>query len=155
MIAFLRWWLLVCLMIIGTVTIKQFGLFSALYEADISKLSFLIIFIFTITSAYIGHITYRLYKGMSISESEVTVCWFFADECQTIGLIGTVIGFLVMLGLAFVNLNVEDTASIQASIVLMTLGMSSALTTTLVGMAASILLKLQLININDSQQIKK
>ena len=60
-----------------------------------------------------------------------------------------------MLGLAFVNLNVEDTASIQASIVLKTLGMSSAFTTTLVGMSCSILLKFQLININYSQQRKK
>ena len=45
--AFLRWWLLFCLYGIGSVILYKLGLFSDLYEADASKLSFLIIAIFS------------------------------------------------------------------------------------------------------------
>ena len=64
-------------------------------------------------------------------------------------MIGTVIGFLMMLGLAFQNLNVEDVTSVQTAIKFMSLGMSTALVTTLVGLVSGLLLELQLINFDD------
>ncbi len=64
-------------------------------------------------------------------------------------MIGTVIGFLMMLGLAFQDLNVEDVASIQSAIKFMALGMSTALVTTLVGLVSGLLVELQLVNFDD------
>jgi hypothetical protein len=129
-------------------TLHKFELFEALYNADVSKLSFLIIGVFALVTPYIGYLTYRLSKNLEVREWKVENCWFFANECQTLGLIGTVIGFLVMLGSAFVGLNVADVANVQHALETMALGMSSALLTTLVGMVCGVLLKLQLMNLH-------
>ena len=63
-------------------------------------------------------------------------------------MIGTVIGFLMMLGLAFQDLNVEDVASVQAAIKFMALGMSTALITTLAGLIGGLLIEIQLVTVN-------
>ena len=147
--AFLRWWLMFCLLGIGTYATHQFGLFSALNEADASKLSFVILGIFVIFTLYIGTLTQRVMKDRVPSESQSNTCWFFAESMTTLGMIGTVIGFLMMLGLAFANLNVTEVASVQEAIKMMALGMSTALVTTLVGMTGGWLLKLQMLNLEN------
>ncbi len=154
MIAFLRWWLMVCVFIISAVILQQFGMFSALWEADISKISFILITMFTTVSSYIGFMTYKQFKEMNVSEREVHICWWFADESQTLGLIGTVIGFLIMLTMAFVNLDIENTKSIEDAIKFISIGMGTALVTTLVGMLSSLLLKAQLMNMDNDKQNK-
>jgi biopolymer transport protein ExbB/TolQ len=68
--------------------------------------------------------------------------WFIADLMVRLGLLGTVIGFIVMLG------SVSDTASVDLAILQqllgnMTDGMRIALYTTLTGLAAGILLGFQ------------
>lgn len=149
--AFLRWWLLCCLFIAAGITIQYLGLFVQLYDADASKLSFVILGGFTSFTVYIGVLTGRLMKRISPTPSQLNTCWFFADSMTTIGMIGTVVGFLLMLGLAFANLNVTEVASVQESIKTMALGMSTALCTTLVGMISGWLLKLQLVNLENGQ----
>lgn len=146
MTIFLRWWLLFCVYVIGAIALYKFELFQALYQMDQSKLSFLIIGIFALISPYIGYLTYRLSKGLDVEEFKVENCWFFANECQTIGLIGTVIGFLIMLSSAFIGIDVADVSSVQAALEAMTIGMGSALLTTLVGMVCGVLIKMQLMN---------
>ena len=59
------------------------------------------------------------------------------------GLIGTVSGFILMLYGAFADLNIADTTSVQQSLMNMSLGMSTALYTTLIGLVSSLLLKIQ------------
>ncbi len=149
MIVFLRWWLMFCLFGIGGVVAQKFGLFSEMWTIDASKLSFVILGIFTTMSSYIGYLTYRKWKGLPIKESQIEFCWFTASKLTTIGMIGTVIGFLMMLGLAFQDLNVEDVASVQTAIKFMALGMSTALVTTLVGLIGGLFLELQLVNFDD------
>ncbi len=149
MIVFLRWWLMFCLFGIGAAAMQKFGLFVDMWEIDASKLSFVILTIFTGMSSFIGYLTYRSWKGLPIKDSQVEFCWFTASKLTTIGMIGTVIGFLMMLGLAFQDLNVEDVASIQSAIKFMALGMSTALVTTLVGLVSGLLVELQLVNFDD------
>ena len=146
---FLKWWLLFCIFVVACMTLQHFDLFTQLYYADISKLSIFILGVFGITTSYIGYLTYRLSKDLPVEEGRVEMCWFVANESPTVGLIGTVIGFLVMLGLVFVDIDVTDVVSVQEAIKLLALGMSSALVTTLVGMVCGLCLKLQLMNIND------
>ena len=149
MIVFLRWWLMFCLFGIGAAVLQKFGLFVQMWEIDASKLSFLILAIFTGMSSFVGYLTYRNWKQLPIKTSHIEFCWFAASKLTTIGMIGTVIGFLMMLGLAFQDLNVEDVASVQTAIKFMALGMSTALVTTLVGLVAGLLLELQLVNFDD------
>jgi biopolymer transport protein ExbB/TolQ len=65
------------------------------------------------------------------------------------GMIGTVIGFILMLGGSFESLNVADTGSVKTALTDMALGMSTALYTTLVGLVCSQLLKVQLVNVEE------
>ena len=50
-----------------------------------------------------------------------------------------------MLGTAFVDLDVTDIQSVQNALVNMSLGMSTALYTTLVGLVSSLAIKIQLV----------
>ena len=65
----------------------------------------------------------------------------------TLGLIGTVTGFIIMLGGAFADLDLSNIGQAKEVIRDMAAGMSTALTTTLVGLVCSIITKLQLMNL--------
>ena len=66
---------------------------------------------------------------------------------MVLGLIGTVTGFILMLGTAFTELDVTNIASVQNALIKMSLGMSTALYTTLVGLISSLIIKIQLVAI--------
>lgn len=68
--------------------------------------------------------------------------WFIADLMVRLGLLGTVIGFIVMLGSVSDTANV-DLAILQQLLANMTDGMRIALYTTLTGLGAGILLGFQ------------
>ena len=95
----LKWWLIVCLVLIGFGTSYHFDLHTLLYHADVTKLSFLIIIIFIFTSVWIGRKTYDL-EANSVIDDKIDVGWFVAETCLALGMVGTVTGFLYMLGSA-------------------------------------------------------
>ena len=66
-------------------------------------------------------------------------------------MIGTVIGFIYMLYSVFNNLNIEDTLAIQQSLGHMAKGMGTALLTTLIGLISSVLIKSQLILVENEE----
>ena len=149
----LKWWLIFCLILIGFGTSFHFNLHSQLYSADVTKLSFLIIIIFVFTSVWIGRKTYDLelnQKDKSYLKTDVNdkidVGWFIAETCLALGMVGTVTGFLYMLGTAFENIDVSNTQTLQDALASMAKGMSTALYTTLTGLIASIIIKVQLVN---------
>ena len=65
-------------------------------------------------------------------------------------MIGTVVGFIYMLTTVFTDINVDDTASVQDALAIMATGMGTALWTTLIGLVCSVILKLQLVLIDES-----
>jgi flagellar motor component MotA len=69
--------------------------------------------------------------------------WFASDVLLTMGLIGTVAGFILMLAGAFHGINISDVSSVQQALANMAVGMSTALYTTLTGLITSTLLKFQ------------
>jgi flagellar motor component MotA len=75
------------------------------------------------------------------------VGWFIAEVLLAIGMIGTVTGFLLMLGTAFSNIDITDTATLQNALANMAVGMSTALYTTLIGLICSTIMKVQLMNL--------
>lgn len=74
--------------------------------------------------------------------------WWFAGTTIKLGLLGTVVGFIVMIGQ--LDLQGTDTAQIQALLAQMTKGMGIALVTTLVGISANLLLGIQLMLLDRS-----
>jgi hypothetical protein len=141
----LKWWLVFCLTLLGFGTLYYFNMHSQLYHADVTKLSFLIIIIFMFTSVWIGRKTYDL-ETTSVIDDKIDVGWFIAESCLASGMVGTVTGFLYMLGTAFENIDITDATTLQDALASMAKGMSTALYTTLTGLIASLIIKVQLVN---------
>ena len=140
--ALLRWWLIFCLTILAGGIAIYFDIHKELYEADQTKISFLILTIFVLTSIWIGVVT-------KLQDRTVELGWFIAEACLALGMIGTVTGFLLMLNGAFTQIDLSNPTTIQNSLVNMALGMSTALYTTLTGLICSLALKIQLVNVEN------
>ena len=147
----LKWWLIFCLTLLGFGTLYYFNMHSQLYHADVTKLSFLIIIIFIFTSVWIGRKTYDL-ETTSVIDDKIDVGWFIAESCLALGMVGTVTGFLYMLGTAFENIDITDATTLQDALASMAKGMSTALYTTLAGLIASLIIKVQLVNYEVGEQ---
>ena len=76
------------------------------------------------------------------AEEVIESGWLWSDIVLSLGMIGTVIGFMMMLT-GFVGIDFSDFDSVQALITKLSAGMATSLSTTLVGLIASVLLKLQ------------
>ena len=136
----LRWWFLFCTQIaLGTIA-YHFNFFQHLYREDITRIGFFILGILILTTLWLGKKIYSQSKDYSAG-------WFIAESCLVLGLIGTVTGFILMLGTAFTELDVTNIVSVQNALVKMSLGMSTALYTTLVGLISSLVIKIQLVTI--------
>ena len=146
MVSVLKWWLIFCLTLLGCGVATYFNIHSHIYDSDVTKLSFLIITIFFCTSVWIGNKTYKLEKYDDYDQ-DTKVGWFVAESCLALGMVGTVTGFLLMLGTAFSNIDVSNSASLQKALEFMAVGMSTALYTTLVGLICSLIIKVQLVNL--------
>ena len=148
----LKWWLILCLTILGFGTLYYFNVHSLLYYADVTKLSFLIIIIFMFTSIWIGRKTYDL-DTTSVVDDTIDVGWFVAESCLALGMVGTVTGFLYMLGTAFENIDITNATTLQDALASMARGMSTALYTTLTGLIASLVIKIQLVNYEVNEKL--
>jgi biopolymer transport protein ExbB/TolQ len=67
---------------------------------------------------------------------------FASDLLMKLGLFGTIVGFIMMLA-PIAGMNTEDQSAIKSSMALMSEGMAVAMYTTLAGLVASILIKVQ------------
>ena len=140
--AFLLWWIQVVTVLFAAILIFTYGWFDKLWDADQTKISFIIITIFFATSIATGFLSFRSdtqYIKLS------NYIWFASETMVTLGLIGTVAGFLLMLSSAFDNLDVSNVENVQKVISNMALGMSTALCTTLSGLVGSVLTKIQMV----------
>ena len=141
----LKWWLIFCLTLLGLCACVYFNIHKDLYAADVTRLSFLIISIFICTSVWIGTKTYKVGVQQDYDQKS-DVGWFISESCLALGMVGTVTGFLIMLGTAFENVDVTNSVTLQQALSDMATGMSTALWTTLVGLVSSLIIKVQLVN---------
>ena len=139
---FLKWWLFITTITLGVTYAHFGGFFHMLWDADTTKLSFLLLFIFSFMSVWCGYKTWRLSLFIDSKKTEkytvekierlMEVGWFASDLCLSIGMMGTVIGFIMMLS-GFSSVDVSDMTTVQDMIKGLGSGMSTALYTTLVG----------------------
>ena len=141
----LKWWLIFCLTLLGLCACVYFNIHKDLYAADVTRLSFLIISIFICTSVWIGTKTYKVGIQQDYNQKS-DVGWFVSESCLALGMVGTVTGFLIMLGTAFANVDVTNATTLQQALSDMATGMSTALWTTLVGLVCSLIIKVQFVN---------
>lgn len=134
---FAVWWTFFTCMatIIGAVLFM--GGIEFLNESDITGLSWAILSVLVLGSIFFG---YRVYLNENLNQG---VTSYLAELCTSLGLLGTIIGLIVMISGAFGTLEITNPDSVKTSLLAMSSGIGSALTTTLVGLVSSILLTFQ------------
>ncbi len=135
---FLIWWLIAVMQSIAVGVAIYFGAIQFLFDNDVTKLSFVIILLWILATLIIG---YRCYTN----NINFDLPWFIAESCMTIGMVGTVTGFMLMLGSSFTNIDPSNVDSMKQVITEMAAGMSTALLTTLCGLIASLFVKVQIV----------
>lgn len=161
---FVKWWLLVVLILTGCFFAYNVGVFREIYEKDATRLSFVIMGLFAYLSLWCGVKSFRLgaHKKVFLENDKnkytrlAEIGWFTSDLCLTVGMIGTVCGFILMLkGFFTVEISSEDVQSLKTLMKEVGFGMSTALYTTLVGLVCSALLKLQYFNLTQAIEAKE
>jgi MotA/TolQ/ExbB proton channel family len=74
---------------------------------------------------------------------------FASDSLMKLGLLGTIVGFIIMLA-PMTSLDPENTTAVRTSMGIMSEGMAVAMYTTLTGLVASLLVKLQYLIVDAS-----
>jgi len=141
---FLKWWLCACMIGIGLFLMYYYGLFEKVNNGDLTKISFGILVLFLVFSAKLGVLTYKM---DTVVPSQLNTIKWFAEKFITVGMIGTVLGFLFTLDTVFCGIDASNVNSMQSAISNMAQGMGTALYTTASGLICSFLLKLQIYNL--------
>ena len=142
------------------------GLLGVVLQGDKSRLSWLIIAIWTgMSLRWLYLLRWVQQTGDAAQPSDDAVLdareiemarwlnhgWFAADAVLKIGLLGTIIGFILMLS-PIATLASFDPASLQKALGEMSGGMAVALYTTLSGLIANIVLRFQYQFLADAMQ---
>ena len=147
----------VCAIAVGLEIAVYYGVLQQIYEKDLTKLSVVIGCIFLWQTAKCGYeliCQSRNKRTLEQGDRSVEKGWLWSDIVLSLGMIGTVIGFMLMLS-GFSSVNFEDVSSVQSLIATLSSGMSTSLSTTLVGLVASVILKLQFFGLEKSLEDRR
>lgn len=148
MLVLLRWWFVFCLCCFGLGIAYTLGFFGYMLRVDHSYMGIVTLSVFVVTSIWIGFLTYRAHRGDSSFTAHLPTCWFISEGMMGLGMVGTLVGFLVLLSTALGSpINTADTAAMATLISKMGVGFATAALATLVGLVCSLLTKLQLVNL--------
>jgi hypothetical protein len=143
------------LILFGGYLLFERGLVGVLLEGDKSRLSWLILAIWLGMSARWLFLLRRIESTDAIAEDDMVRWlnhgWFAADSVLKIGLLGTIIGFILMLA-PIGELTSFDASSLQSALAAMSAGMAVSLYTTLTGLIANIILRFQFQFLADAMQ---
>lgn len=162
---FLRGLILLGLIIFGIFLVYDGGLLALLVRGDSSYISYVIMGIWgvgTLRWLYLLRWVERQHTHPTLStdidEAENILAqklghgWLAADVALKLGLMGTIIGFILMLR-PISEINGFDAANLQIALTAMSGGMAVALYTTLSGLVCNILLRLQFQMLSESMQV--
>ena len=135
----LYWWLMWCFQVLAFATAAKFGLYQEIIGVDPTHITKLIAIIHVIASILIGWCIWQR------REPWIDAFWYTAETQLSIGMIGTLIGFIIMLNSAFANIAGGDIDAIKNSIAMIGIGMGVAIRATLLGLLSGVLIKAQLI----------
>jgi len=143
---FLKWWLLLCSTLGGCWYLFTLDLFNKLWEVDLSKMSFVTIALFAVTTLFIGYKTWRVSRKNTTNEDwrkailDLPGMWFYSEAMMIFGMMGTVIGFIIALHTDIAHFTGHELQVLQQ----MVSGISTACLATLVGLVTMVLTRQQL-----------
>lgn len=145
---FLYWSILFCCQLLLLFLLLDAGWLLPIFTNDQSGITYLLFLVSQWTIFSIGVKSY--FNNNHAVESE----WFVSDAVLSLGLLGTVVGFMIMLGGTFANFETISHEMIPQIIQSMGAGLYTALNTTLLGIAYSLIIKTHLV-IFESNETKK
>tara|TARA_B110000305_G_C18868248_1_gene371927 strand:+ start:68 stop:541 length:474 start_codon:yes stop_codon:yes gene_type:complete len=145
--AFWKWWTGVVLIIVSAILLEIFTKsVTYIYINDSSYISLFIFCIFVVVTSIIGYRSFLLqFRNITPTENQMMFPWFAADAVTSMGMIGTIIGFLLVLGGAFADVDPTNVEAMKKVVENLTSGMGIALLTTLTGLITSVIMKFQLV----------
>lgn len=139
-----KWWTVSCSGFIAYfVCYYFFDINTVLLENDQTYISLLILSISAIFSLSL------VWNYEKVEDGQSNIYWYTSDMVLSLGMIGTLVGFLIVLGQAFLDIDPSNIESMKTAIVVLAKGMSTALVTTLTGLIVSVWMKLQLVIIEN------
>ena len=144
---FWKWWttIVVCVVLL-VIAETNISISNYLFVLDSTKISLIILTILVACSAFIGYKAYKKqFRQREVSQKSVEPIWFFSDAVLSIGMVGTLVGFLIVLTTTFSNITDYSPEELKNIIGTLASGMGIALVTSLTGLLSSILLKFQLV----------
>lgn len=143
---FYTYWVSLLLIATGVFWGSYLGFVKTIWETDITMITSIISVLFIVSNILLGYVAYNIdsptrntKKLMKYAET----CWFMSEQLMALGMLGTVIGLIHMLSANFGSNNLQDGNAIQGLLTTMWTSMGLALYTNVVGLATSIVLKLQ------------
>lgn len=153
---FWKWWTLIVLVATALVSAELYlGVIDFVVNNDPTYISFGIFALFTIATLVTGGWCLQLQRGNTIDDTRFGPAWFISDALMSIGMIGTLLGFLMVLTSAFTDVDTSDVEAMQEVIGQLATGMGTALLTSLVGLISSTLLKVQLVMLDTANSLGK
>jgi len=142
-IKFWKFWTILVLMVFVLATGHfYFGLFEFIQIYDQTMLTFVNIGILVSSHILLG------WKYYTKQYTNNDMLYFMSESVISIGLIGTLSGFMIVLWAVFgpgVILDPSDTLAMTTALAMMAQGMSAALITSLSGIVASVIINLQIV----------
>ena len=127
--SFLQWWLFFVLQLIILGAGYTYDLHTYILNNDQTYISFVLLGIWLLTSVRIG---YKMGRNIKSSNEKF---WFIAETCMAIGMMGTVLGLILMLGGSNLeSIDPTDVECMKNVIGQLAKGMATALLTTLTGL---------------------
>lgn len=123
----------------------QAGIVEKIWMTDVTMLTSVISLIFVAANVLLGYIAYNndSYPPKPRVARATDTVWFISEILMALGMLGTVIGLIAMLGANVVGSSAQDMSGIQSLLGNMWLHMGLALYTNAVGIICSIILKVQ------------
>ena len=135
----LKWWIVFLASLSGLYFAGKMGFIRETYDVDYTKLSFISLLVYILSSMRLGYYAYRYPK----SSTAIKFGWFASELCLSLGLLGTLIGFLSLLSNSLGNLDVNNVETIKKAISEISSSSGTALITTIWGLSCGMILKCQ------------
>ena len=151
-----RWWLITVITLSGAFPLWQYGVFSDIYNADVTGIHLVIYSVFLLATVLTGFAAWRTNlsgtRGQTghfnkTTQKIVDVCWFCSETMMTLGLIGTIAGMIYLFSMIFGDIDPSSPESLKEALGHMARGLSTAMYTTICGMIGALIIKVQLMNI--------
>lgn len=142
------WWVSVLMVSTFVFWAYYFGLVHTVWVSDPTKITSIIVAVFTVTNLVLGWLAFKASDPFFVSTRRKTLekitdyCWFISEQLMALGMLGTVIGLIHMLQNNAIS-NLHDMKNVQSMLGSMWSAMGLALYTNAVGLTFSIILKLQ------------